>query len=90
MGLRAKSQYDDAREHCRTESFCEPDGLTGIDDARTTATVSTVLFAAGGGLLAVGVILFVSAPKATASRGATQPTVSARLSYGSARLEGTW
>jgi serine/threonine-protein kinase len=89
LGLRAKDQYDQAREECRTESFCSPDGLTGIEDAKTTATVSTIMVASGGGLLAIGVIVFLAAPQPS-TRRATGPTLQAKLSYGRATMEGTW
>jgi hypothetical protein len=62
FGLRASSKNDEADQHCRTESLCDPRGLELDDQARAAATVSTVAFVAGGALLAAGAVLFFTAP----------------------------
>ena len=70
-GLKAFSTNDDALAHCRDAADakrCDPTGLSLTDEARTQATLSTVLVALGGVALAGGLVLYVIAPRA-------QPTV---------------
>jgi hypothetical protein len=62
FGLRAKSKNDDASAHCVGDTRCDSTGIELDDQARTSATVSTIAFAAGGGLLALGTIVYLAAP----------------------------
>lgn len=70
LGLRAKSQYDDAlANECSAARVCTPEGGTQVDDAEGTATLSTVLFIAGGAALAGGAVLYFTAPDAKSEVG---------------------
>ena len=60
FGLRAKSQASDADAHCDGK-YCDPTGLAGHDDARTSATISTVGFGVGLAAIATGVVLILTA-----------------------------
>jgi hypothetical protein len=67
FGLQAKSENDDAALHCRTETRCDATGIDLDGQARRAATVSTVAFAAGAGLLSVGAVLYLTAPRRPAT-----------------------
>ena len=73
LALSAKSQYDDAfddHECFATEggNFCTDAGLDAIDSAGSKADLATGFAIAGVALAAVGVIVYVTAPK---ERGVT-------------------
>jgi hypothetical protein len=65
FGVLALTKNNQALEksNCPTSTLCNANGISLTNDARTFATVSTVGFVAGGGLLALGAVLFFSAPK---------------------------
>jgi hypothetical protein len=69
FGLMAKSKNDEALEpkNCPEPTRCNPTGLTLTDDATSRALVSTILVAVGATGLAVGGIVFFTAPKADAA-----------------------
>jgi hypothetical protein len=70
LGLSAKSTYDDALDsQCDAARVCSPEGAASVEDARGTATLSTVLFIAGGAALAGGVVLYFTAPDGTTELG---------------------
>jgi hypothetical protein len=50
--------------HCDMTNHCDATGLGLRKDAGNAATLSTIAFAAGGVLLAGGVVLFITAPRA--------------------------
>ena len=78
FGLRAKSANDEAEaSHCDPR-FCDAEGESLKDQARSRATVSTVAFLGGGLLLAVGAVLYFTAPRARATNVGGLP---AGLSY---------
>ncbi|MBX3192445.1 MAG: hypothetical protein KF819_35970 [Labilithrix sp.] len=67
FGLSASSTYDGAFDGggCeRATKTCDVAGQSAVDDARSKATLSTVFFAAGGVLVASGLVLFLTAPSA--------------------------
>jgi hypothetical protein len=68
FGLKAKSTYDDATALCGPDLACTPAqyprGRQLVHDAKSTATISTVLAVAGGAALAAGAILYFTAPRA--------------------------
>ena len=66
FGLRAKSQWSDAQPHCPSAG-CDPQGYSSWSDAHGSATASTIAFAAGGALVAGGVVLFLTAPSSPAA-----------------------
>jgi len=61
LGGVALSQKNDAESSC-VESVCAPSGYSSMQNARSMATLSDVAFAVGGGLVATGLILYVTAP----------------------------
>ncbi|HXX70201.1 MAG TPA: hypothetical protein VEK07_23680 [Polyangiaceae bacterium] len=61
LGGVALSQKNDAEGSC-VESVCVPAGYNSMQHARSTATLSDVAFAVGGGLLATGLVFYVTAP----------------------------
>lgn len=70
FGLSARSTYDSAFDDGRCDratNQCDASGQDSIDEARSKATVSTVLFAAGAALTIGGAFLFFTAPKASTS-----------------------
>jgi hypothetical protein len=65
FGLSAGSTYDSAFDGggCdRATKSCDAPGQTQVDDARSKATLSTVLFGAGGALVVIGTVVFLTAP----------------------------
>jgi hypothetical protein len=66
VGLSAKSTYDSAFEGGGCDGAtnqCDASGQSKVDDARSRATLSTILFAAGGALALGGVVLYLTAPR---------------------------
>lgn len=71
FGLSAKSTYDGAFDdgRCdRTTRQCDASGQQAVDDARSRATVSTVLFVAGAAFAVGGAVLFFTAPSSSSQR----------------------
>lgn len=69
FGLKAKGELDESG--CRDGRVCPTQAAAAkLEDAQSSATLSTVFVAAGGALLVGGVVLFVLAPNepAAASR----------------------
>jgi len=66
FGLSAKSKYDGAFADgggCdRATKQCDAPGQSAIDDARSKATLSTILFIAGGAATVAGAVVFLTAP----------------------------
>lgn len=75
FGLKASSQWSDAQKTCPANR-CDDAGYKAWDDAKSSATLGTVLFVAGGVLAAAAVVLFVTAP--SGSSRSTSASASAR------------
>lgn len=76
LGLRAKGLQSDSDAICPTTTCNDAEGLRLNRDARSTGTTATVLFVAGGALMAAGVTLWiVGAPDETARRVGVAPVV---------------
>lgn len=87
FGLRASSTYTDAKARCPSgPTSCDAEGVRGGAQAHDQANVSTIAFIAGGALLAGGVIVYLTAPKAGAV--GIQPT--AGPTGAGLRLGGVW
>ncbi|MBS2015704.1 MAG: hypothetical protein JST00_22640 [Deltaproteobacteria bacterium] len=72
FGLSASAKYDAAFDEggcSRADNTCDRAGQDKVDDARSKATLSTVFFVAGGVLAAGGIVLFLTAPKASRPQG---------------------
>jgi hypothetical protein len=64
FGARTLSQKSTVDAHC-AGSFCDDDGLAANDRAKSAATISTISFIAGAALIAGGVVLVLTAPRAS-------------------------
>jgi len=69
FGAKASSSYSDAKALCGSSLACANTADYGrgkqlISDARSNATLSTVLVAAGGAAIVTGAIVFLTAPRA--------------------------
>jgi tetratricopeptide (TPR) repeat protein len=68
FGAKANSSYSDAKRLCGSDLRCDAAsydrGRRSISDARSSATISTVLVAAGGVAIAAGAFVFLTAPSA--------------------------
>jgi hypothetical protein len=79
FGLSAKGKLDDSNSGgCNALDECNAAGLAMRSDGLRDATISTVAFVAGGAALAGGFILYLSAPRARASRAVEIGATSAR------------
>jgi len=81
MTLSARSKYNDAiAQHCGgSKTMCDDTGLSITRDARSEANVATVVFAVGAAAVAGGVVLYLTAPKASAEHAMRiVPVVDAR------------
>jgi hypothetical protein len=73
FGLRASSQWSDAKASC-PDNRCDDAGYSKWDDARSSAGVATIAFSAGAVLAAAAIVLFVTAP----SNSSAPPPATAR------------
>jgi hypothetical protein len=91
FGVTAISKNSAALPYCPASPQCnDPRGVQLTNDARTAATVSTVLFAAGGALVAAGAVLFLTSPSASAR--AANPGLRVGVAIGplGAKLGAAW
>lgn len=93
FGLKAFSTNDDALSHCHDAGDakrCDPTGLSLTDEARTQATISTVLVTLGSAALAGGVALYVLAPRSRPTTGQVRIMPFATASSGGLGLNAAW
>jgi len=68
FGAKARSTYHDATQLCGSDQVCSsadyPKDRQLVHDARSSATISTVLIIAGGTAIATGAVIFLTAPRA--------------------------
>ncbi|MEJ7729013.1 MAG: hypothetical protein WKG00_07355 [Polyangiaceae bacterium] len=65
FGVRTLSLWDDAKAQCPAgDNHCTAKGIALGEDAMLSGNISTIAFAAGGGLLLGGIVLWVTAPTA--------------------------
>jgi hypothetical protein len=69
IGVVALGRSATYRSHCDAQNLCDPDGFDAASDLRWMSPVSTVLVIGGAVLLAGGLVLWLTAPKAAASTG---------------------
>ncbi len=86
----AKSTYNDSLASCRPTdpSRCSTAGVQQRDDARKQGDIATASVAVGGGLAALGILLWVTAPAPAAAAPRTGIQVSPGL--GSMMVSGRW
>lgn len=70
FGLRSISRHDDDQAHCDANSLCDATGVAIRNEARDAGNISTAAFIAGGVLFAGGMVLFLTAPRASSTRTA--------------------
>jgi hypothetical protein len=97
FGLVAIGKNNDAASHCPASPRCnDQEGVNLTNDAKSAATASTIAFAAGGALLAAGVVLFLTAPSSSDRATGAPASVAPRVALGFAPaglgpgLGGTW
>jgi hypothetical protein len=92
FGLKAKSKNDDARPHCTTDNHCDATGVDLVNQAKTSATISTIGFAAGVGLAALGTVFVVTAPSGEPEDTAVRFTPAVGPGFAGAAVSGrfTW
>lgn len=76
FGFKANSAFQDAQDLCGgSVDNCIADRVgdaqSKVDDARSAGTLSTVMFVAGSAAAATGLVLYLTAPKATETRQLT-------------------
>jgi hypothetical protein len=64
FGLSARSKWNEANDGLCTDNVCTPEGQELADAARSRATISTVMVAAGAALVVTGAVLYLTAPRA--------------------------
>lgn len=79
FGLKASSSWSDAQKNC-PDNKCNATGYQQWDDSRSSATVGTVGFVAGGVLAAAAILLFVTAPSSKSATPAAPPPAQAKAS----------
>jgi hypothetical protein len=79
FGLQARSSFDKAKQTCGMIDHCPEDQLQAsqkqVNDARTSATLSTALFIGAGGVAVVAAIVWATAPSLERKTIAVAPTV---------------
>jgi hypothetical protein len=77
FGIRAISRNSDADQHCPKEGLCnDQKGIDLTNQARDAASVSNIAFAVGGGLVALGAVLYLTGGRSEADRVAVVPILS--------------
>ncbi len=75
FALNAISKHNAAKKDCSgDETRCGPQGLADYASANDSADVATIALIAGGALLLGGIVLYLTAPRGTASTSAWVPT----------------
>ena len=77
FGIRAYQKNNDAKDkyRCSDDECLDARGLSVTDDALEQARFSNIAFAAGGGLLAVGIIVYALSPGRSESALRVTPSV---------------
>lgn len=84
FGLQAFSRWDDSRGSCNDQNACNSSGKSLIQDARSSANLSTIFFAVGAAGLGAGAVLWFTAPSDNSSR------VGLAASPNHVSLQGVW
>lgn len=87
LGGVAKSDYDDSDPHCDDANRCDQQGVDIRDAARTLGDAGTAVFFAGAGVLVIGTVVWLTAPKAEGGLVATEH-VGLRVGLGAVTLFG--
>lgn len=87
LGVVTLSKTSAIRKHC-VDDLCPREQESAAESARTTATISTVAFVAGGVLAAAGVTLLVLRPKA--QRPSPSPSIGLSIGPGALFARGAF
>ncbi|HEX6764569.1 MAG TPA: hypothetical protein VF103_03805 [Polyangiaceae bacterium] len=87
FGLSAISKNKKSNSEGCSGNECSPEAAEIRKEARSAGTASTIAFAAGGALLAAGVVVYFTAPSAGPTN---ERKLGLALGPASAYLEGTW
>ncbi len=87
FGIDAISKNNTSNQTGCSNDVCQPGAYATREDAKSSATVSTIAFVAGGVLAAAGITLWLVAPKGDA---AAQVTPIALSGGGGMALTGVW
>jgi hypothetical protein len=68
FGLQTFSKWGEAQKHCAA-SACDATGVSLANDAKSSGTISTISFVAGGALIVAGGVIFALAPSGVAKTG---------------------
>ena len=93
LGYQAYSQNQDSLAQCRADdsNACTPDGKSIRDDARMSATLSTIALAAGGAFTVGGLVLVLTARSEPRHVGSDLRLSTGLVGRGPGlKLEGTW
>jgi hypothetical protein len=71
FGLKAASNWSDAKKHCDPYPYCGAAGQKLADDAKSSGTISTIAFIVGGAGLVSGAVLWFTAPNRSSEAHAT-------------------
>jgi serine/threonine-protein kinase len=83
FGVRAISKNSDAEGYCSGDNVCRQPGLDLTDKAKKAATTSNIAFAAGGALVAIGGILFLTGGSSSEDSVAVVPLLGPNLAAAS-------
>ena len=89
FGLRSISKHSDYASLCSGD-VCAPSAGPLHDDAVAAGNASTVAFVVGGALVAGGVLLWFTAPKAGSPAAGLRAAATVRSSSAGATLAGAW
>jgi hypothetical protein len=91
FGAEAISKNKDAMKYCPASPRCDdPRGVLLTNDARGAATLSTVLFTVGGGLVAAGAVLYLTAPAPSVGAGSSPTRLALAIDPFGATIRGAW
>lgn len=77
FGLMARSRWSSSQSECPSSANCpqHAQAVTDHDSASSSATLSTIAFAAGGALLAAGAVLWFTTPHSEDAKPVTTGTI---------------
>ena len=75
FGVRTISKNSDAERFCNADNRCNQEGIDLTEKAKKDATTSNIAFAAGGALVAVGGIVFLSSGRSESERVTLVPLI---------------
>lgn len=76
FGIRALKKSSEADSHCPNTGFCKDEqGLLLTEEGQQQASLANIGFAVGGGLLALGAVLYLTGAPSASDRVALAPTL---------------